>query len=153
MVPAGDDCFRGHSEDIGTPNVFGGQVLGQALMAACLTVPDDRPAHSLHAYFLLPGKHAPIDYAVQRARDGGSFTTRRVEATQDGVPIFELMASFQRREQGLQHQDAMRSVPGPDGVRNELEYRRSMADRMPALWRDKALLRISANVTARFGLS
>ncbi|RYF32794.1 MAG: acyl-CoA thioesterase II, partial [Comamonadaceae bacterium] len=75
-----EDRFRGQSEDIGTPAVFGGQVLGQAVMAASLTVAPDRPMHSMHAYFLLPGEHAPIDYSVDRVRDGRSFTTRHVLA-------------------------------------------------------------------------
>ena len=83
------NLFRGISGDIGSPSVFGGQVLGQALMAAALTVDDARRAHSLHAYFLRPGdKNARIVYDVDRIRDGGSFTTRRVVAIQHGQPIF-----------------------------------------------------------------
>src|SRR3954454_11837600 len=82
LEPLGKDRFLAQSEDIGTPAVFGGQVLGQALMAASRTVEADRPAHSMHAYFLLPGEHAPIEYAVDRVRDGRSFTTRHVVARQ-----------------------------------------------------------------------
>ena len=136
---ASGDHFRGQSEDIGTPSVFGGQVLGQALMAASLTVPEGRAAHSLHAYFLVPGQHAPIDYAVERVRDGGSFSTRRVEATQQGGSIFAMHASFQSPEAGLDRQEPMPSVPGPQGVRSEIELRRGVADRLPAALRSKAL--------------
>ncbi len=140
VAAAGPDRYLGQSEDIGTPAVFGGQVLGQALMAACLTAPAQRTAHSLHAYFLLPGKHAPIDYAVERVRDGGSFSMRRVVAQQDGSPIFEMLASFQGRESGLDRHDPMPSVPGPEGIRSEIELRRSIVDRLPARLRDKALI-------------
>lgn len=140
LEPVERDAFRGQSEDIGTPNVFGGQVLGQALMAACLTAPDDRPAHSLHAYFLLPGKHAPIDYRVERVRDGGSFSTRRVTAHQEAGTIFTLMASFHKSEPGPDRRDPMPSVPGPEGIRSELELRRSKIDQLPQRWREKALL-------------
>ncbi len=112
-----DNIFRGESRDIGSAQVFGGQVLGQALSAAHLTV-DGRTAHSLHAYFLRRGDvRAPIVYDVDRARDGGSFSVRRVVAIQHGRPIFNLAASFQVPEEGLEHQDAMPSVPGPDGLR------------------------------------
>jgi acyl-CoA thioesterase II len=135
---AGPDLFRGQSESIGTPNVFGGQVLGQALMAACLSAPPDRAAHSLHAYFLLPGKHAQIDYAVEHLRDGGSFSSRRVVAQQQDAVIFEMLASFHAAEQGLDRQDPMPSVPGPEGIRNEVELRRTIIDRLPAAMRDVA---------------
>ena len=96
-----DNIFRGDSRDIGSPQVFGGQVLGQALSAAQHTV-DDRVAHSLHAYFLRRGDiNAPIIYDVDRARDGGSFSNRRVVAIQHGRPILNLAASFQNPEEGL----------------------------------------------------
>jgi acyl-CoA thioesterase-2 len=94
--------------------VFGGQVLGQSLLAANRTVPADRPVHSLHAYFLLPGDPAvPIVYDVEDLRDGRSFTSRRVAARQHGKHIFYLTASFQVEESGLEHQDVMPAVPDP----------------------------------------
>ncbi|MDB5731748.1 MAG: Choloyl-CoA hydrolase, partial [Variovorax sp.] len=132
------DRFRGATEDIGTPAVFGGQVLGQALMAASRTVEADRPAHSLHAYFLLAGDpHAPIDYAVDRVRDGRSFTTRHIVATQQDRTIFEMSASFQRVEEGVEHQAPMPVAPPPEEVPGEVEQRRAMGERLPARWRDK----------------
>jgi acyl-CoA thioesterase-2 len=113
-----DNIFRGDSRDIGSAQVFGGQVLGQALSAAQFTV-EGRVAHSLHAYFLRRGDMAaPIIYEVDRARDGGSFSTRRVVAIQHGRPIFNLAASFQNPEDGLEHQADMPDVPGPDGLRD-----------------------------------
>ncbi|MGY0061621.1 acyl-CoA thioesterase [Streptomyces sp. LZ34] len=109
------DIFRGTSSAAPlVPRVFGGQVAAQALVAAGRTVPADRPAHSLHAYFLRPGDpNAPIVYTVDRIRDGFSFTTRRVVAVQHGQPIFHLSASFQRHEEGLEHQEPMPAVPDP----------------------------------------
>ena len=131
-----DNLFRGQSQDFGSGNVYGGQVLGQALMAAAQTIPADRDsiAHSLHAYFLLPGNmKAPVVYDVDRIRDGRSFDTRRVRAIQHGRPIFNLSASFQKREKGLEHQSAMPDVPGPDGLLNEEELRRksSLFQKLP----------------------
>jgi acyl-CoA thioesterase II len=111
-----DNIFRGESRDIGSPRVFGGQVLGQALTAASYTV-DGREVHSLHAYFLRPGDvNAHIVYEVDRARDGRSFSSRRVVAIQHGRPILNLAASFQVPEQGLEHQTEMPEVPGPEGL-------------------------------------
>jgi len=111
-----DNIFRGDSRDIGSAQVFGGQVLGQALSAAQHTV-EGRVAHSLHAYFLRRGDMtAPIIYEVDRARDGGSFSNRRIVAIQHGRPIFNLAASFQNPEEGLEHQADMPEVPGPDGL-------------------------------------
>jgi len=113
-----ENIFRGDSRDIGSPQVFGGQVLGQALSAAQRTV-DGRVAHSLHAYFLRRGDvHAPIVYEVDRARDGGSFSNRRVVAIQHGRPILNLAASFQNPEDGLDHFAAMPDVPGPEGLQD-----------------------------------
>lgn len=95
--------------------MFGGQVAAQALVAAGRTVPEERAAHSLHAYFLRPGDPgAPIVYQVDRIRDGRSFTTRRVVAIQHGQPIFHLSASFQTYEDGLEHQEPMPSAPDPE---------------------------------------
>lgn len=131
------DRFRAQSEDLGTPAVFGGQVLGQALMAASQTVDADRPVHSMHAYFLLPGEHAPIDYSVDRVRDGRSFTTRHVLARQEGRIIFEMAASFQTVDRGLEHQLDMPELAGPEGLPSELEQRLAIGDKLPARWRVK----------------
>ena len=110
------DLFRGESRDIGSPQVFGGQVLGQALMAATATV-EQRPVHSLHAYFLRRGDfNSPIVYEVDRARDGNHFSTRRVVAIQHGAQIFNMSASFQAQEEGLAHQLEMPEVPPPEDL-------------------------------------
>lgn len=109
-----DNFFRGESRDIGSAQVFGGQVLGQALSAAHHTVVG-RVAHSLHAYFLRRGDmNAPIIYEVDRSRDGGSFSVRRVVAIQHGRPIFNLAASFHKPETGPNHQAEMPDVEGPE---------------------------------------
>ncbi len=115
-----DNLFRGQSRDIGTKYVFGGQVLGQALSAAQATVggsADERRAHSLHAYFLRAGNiEAPIVYEVDRTRDGGSFSVRRVTAIQHGRVIFFCAASFQAEEEGAEHQLSMPEVPQPEDI-------------------------------------
>ncbi|MFE5032849.1 acyl-CoA thioesterase [Streptomyces sp. 900105755] len=109
-----ENIFRGQSRSAVVPRVFGGQVAAQALVAAGRTVPADRHAHSLHAYFLRPGDPgAPIVYTVERIRDGRSFTTRRAVAVQHGRPIFALSASFQLDEEGLDHQAPMPAAPDP----------------------------------------
>jgi acyl-CoA thioesterase-2 len=109
-----ENIFRGQSRSAVVPRVFGGQVAAQALVAAGRTVPGDRHAHSLHAYFLRLGDPgAPIVYTVERIRDGRSFTTRRVVAVQHGRPIFFLSASFQTYEEGLDHQVPMPPAPDP----------------------------------------
>ncbi|QAU23127.1 acyl-CoA thioesterase II [Dyella sp. M7H15-1] len=112
-----DNLFRGQSRDIGTRFVFGGQVLGQALSAAQQTVDPSREAHSLHAYFLRAGDiDAPIVYNVERARDGGSFSARRVVAIQHGQPILSGAISFQVPEKGVEHQSSMPEVPAPEDL-------------------------------------
>jgi acyl-CoA thioesterase-2 len=112
-----DNLFRGQSRDIGTRYVFGGQVLGQALSAAQQTVDRSRAAHSLHAYFLRAGDiDAPIVYSVERTRDGGSFSSRRVVAIQHGQPILNSSISFQVPEQGFEHQSSMPEVPLPEDI-------------------------------------
>ncbi|WP_337245116.1 acyl-CoA thioesterase II [Luteimonas sp. gir] len=112
-----DNLFRGQSRDIGTKYVFGGQVLGQALSAAQATMTAPRPAHSLHAYFLRAGDvDAPIVYDVDRTRDGGSFSVRRVTAIQHGKVIFFCAASFQEAEAGATHQLTMPEVPAPEDI-------------------------------------
>jgi acyl-CoA thioesterase-2 len=110
-----NDIFRGRSPEDRQQRVFGGQVAGQALVAAGRTVPINRPVHSLHAYFIRPGDPlVPIVYTVDRIRDGRSFTTRRVVAIQHGKAIFTLSASFQVAENGPEHQTAMPEAPAPE---------------------------------------
>ncbi|WP_152205468.1 acyl-CoA thioesterase [Marinobacter changyiensis] len=131
IAPVGDDHFQGESEDLGFPNVFGGQVLGQALMAASRTV-ESRLPHSMHAYFLRPGNHRlPIDYEVQRVRDGGSFTVRRVIARQEGKEILTGSVSFQIAEDGYEHQMAMPPAPDVDGLKSEQEYSEMLRPYIP----------------------
>ena len=112
-----DNLFRGQSRDIGTKYVFGGQVLGQALSAAQATMDKPRDAHSLHAYFLRAGDiEHPIVYTVDRTRDGGSFSVRRVTAIQHGQVIFFCAASFHEDEAGGEHQLSMPEVPKPEDI-------------------------------------
>jgi acyl-CoA thioesterase II len=117
------DIFRGRSpEGERRQRVFGGQVAGQALVAAGRTVPADRPVHSLHAYFIRPGDPmVPLIYLVERVRDGRSFTTRRVSAVQHGKTIFTLSASFHHDEPGIEHSDPMPVVPPPDAITPTVE--------------------------------
>ncbi|MFD6493245.1 acyl-CoA thioesterase [Streptomyces sp. NPDC060188] len=125
-----EDIFRGRSRSAVVPRVFGGQVAAQALVAAGRTVPGDRHAHSLHAYFLRAGDPgAPIVYTVDRIRDGRSFTTRRVVAVQHGQPIFHLSASFQTYEEGLEHQATMPPAPDPETLPTAAELLPLYADR------------------------
>ena len=125
------DLFRGESRDIGSSQVFGGQVLGQALMAAAATV-EGRVVHSLHAYFLRRGDfNAPIVYEVDRARDGNHFSTRRIVAIQHGAQIFNMSASFQAVESGLDHQLSMPDVPPPEELKDQESYYRERAHRLP----------------------
>jgi acyl-CoA thioesterase II len=133
------DIFRGRSpEHERRLRVFGGQVAGQALVAAGRTVPADRPVHSLHAYFLLPGDPAaPLIYLVERVRDGRSFTTRRVAVVQHGQTIFTLSASFHRREPGIEHAEPMPDVPRPETLEPTTErYRRFFGPESADFFRD-----------------
>jgi len=126
-----ENLFRGLSPQVGWQRVFGGQVIGQALVAACRTV-EDRTAHSLHAYFLRAGDPSvPIIYEVDRIRDGGSFSTRRVVAIQHGHAIFSMAASFQKEEAGLEHQMAMPDVPPPEDLPSEAELKAKFIDKLP----------------------
>lgn len=135
-----ENLFRGQSQDLGWGNVFGGQVLGQALSAATQTVPEDRAVHSLHGYFLLTGKvDKPIVYDVDRIRDGGTFTTRRVRAIQNGQAIFSMSASFQKEEPGFEHADEMPEIPGPEGLLSQVELSRKFADRIPSPLREQLI--------------
>ena len=123
--------FRGESRDLGGERVFGGQVLGQALTAASYTV-TGRQVHSLHAYFLVAGDvDAPIVYEVDVARDGKSFSNRRVVAIQHGQPIFNMTASFQVPEEGLEHAAPMPQVPGPEGLADVRELPSAMLAKIP----------------------
>ena len=132
LAELGADRFRGHSPSVGWQRVFGGLVVAQALVAAQLTVPD-RAAHSLHGYFILPGDPSvPIDYEVERLRDGRSFTTRRCAARQGGRTIFSLMASFQIEERGPDYARPMPEVPLPDTLLSEAEILRQHGDALPA---------------------
>ncbi|SVA77211.1 uncharacterized protein METZ01_LOCUS130065 [marine metagenome] len=132
-----NNLFRGQSENIGGPRVFGGQVLGQALIAAHRTVNKKRTAHSLHAYFLRPGSiGTPIVYDVDRIRDGGSFSTRRVVAIQNGEPIFNTSISFQIREKGLSHQIDMPDILPPEKCVSDLEIRKQLANKVPKKMRE-----------------
>ena len=125
------DTFTGQSQDLGFPSVYGGQVLGQALSAAIKTV-SERVVHSLHGYFLRQGDaNAPIQYVVDRIRDGKSFTTRRVIANQFGRPIFNMSVSFQVMQKGHEHQDEMPTVKGPEGLLSDLELARRFSHRIP----------------------
>lgn len=135
-----ENLFRGQSQDLGWGTVFGGQVLGQALSAAVQTVPPDRQVHSLHAYFLRPGDvKKPIVYDVDRIRDGSSFTTRRVVAIQSGQAIFNLACSFQREEEGFDHQDPMPEAPPPESCPTEQERLAKHAARLPRFLRERAM--------------
>jgi acyl-CoA thioesterase II len=128
------NLFRGRSPDDGWQRVFGGQVIGQALVAATRTVgDDDRAAHSLHGYFLLPGDpQTPIVYEVDRIRDGKSFTTRQVAALQHGQAIFSMGVSFHRDEPGFSHQIEAPDVPAPETLPSEAELVEELLPKLPA---------------------
>ncbi len=125
------NLFRGRSPQVGWQRVFGGQVIGQALVAATRTV-EKRAVHSLHAYFILPGDpKVPIIYEVDRIRDGGSFSTRVVKAIQHGKAIFSMSASYHRDEPGFSHQAPMPKVPSPDELPNEQDVKERVLPMMP----------------------
>jgi acyl-CoA thioesterase-2 len=131
LEPLEVNLFRGLSPQVGWQRVFGGQVIGQALVAATRTV-EGRPVHSLHAYFLLPGDpKVPIVYEVDRIRDGKSFTTRTVKAIQHGDAIFSMSVSYHREEPGFSHQAEMPKVPPPEELPGEQELRERVLPLMP----------------------
>lgn len=135
-----ENLFRGQSQDLGWGRVFGGQVLGQALSAAVQTVPAERHVHSLNAYFLRPGDvKRPILYQVDCIRDGGSFTTRRIVAVQNGAAIFNMAASFQVEEQGFEHQDEMPPAPAPETLAEESERYKAYIESLPPKRRDELM--------------
>src|SRR5215470_15910018 len=136
LEPLEDNLFRGRSPQQSWQRVFGGQTLGQALVAAVRTVPPERIAHSLHAYFLQPGDLTrPIIYGVERVRDGGSFTTRRVTATQHGRAMFVMSVSFHKSEPGLGHQERMPDVPLPENLPTERDLKARMIAELPEAMR------------------
>jgi len=127
-----ENLFRGNSPQVGWQRVFGGQVIGQALVAANRTVGEGRSAHSLHGYFIRPGDPSiPIIYDVDRYRDGKSFTTRRVVAIQHGHPIFSMAASYHLAEEGFDHQHDMPDVPMPEDLPSEKELLARFEKLMP----------------------
>ncbi|EMM0379039.1 acyl-CoA thioesterase II [Pluralibacter gergoviae] len=135
-----EGLFRGQSEDLGLRQVFGGQVVGQALYAAKETVPEDRLVHSFHSYFLRPGDSLkPIVYDVEVLRDGNSFSARRVAAIQNGKPIFYMTASFQAPESGYEHQKSMPEAPSPDGLPSELDIAHKLSHLLPQPLKEKFL--------------
>jgi acyl-CoA thioesterase-2 len=132
------NLFRGHAPGDQGPRIFGGLVIAQALLAAYGTV-EKALCHSIHCYFLRPGDPSvPILYDVDRARDGRSFISRRVTAIQHGEQIFNLAASFQHPETGLEHQGPMPEAPTPEALADERELRRSMVEQLPPLMREMA---------------
>ena len=132
LEPIEVNLFRGISPKVGWQRVFGGQVIGQALVAAQRTVEAQRKVHSLHGYFMRPGDpENPIIYEVDRIRDGGSFTTRRVVAIQHGHAIFSMSASFQIEESGLEHAIDMPDVPRPEQLASEKELAEQFIDHAP----------------------
>ncbi len=132
----GEDRFVGLSPNDGWKRIYGGQVIAQSLVAAQRTVAEDRFVNSLHAYFLRPGDtKVPVAYEVERLRDGGSFTTRRIVASQKGEVIFVMAASFQGGEPGLSHQIAMPKVPGPQACISEDELGQRLAKKWPGAFK------------------
>jgi acyl-CoA thioesterase-2 len=135
-----ENLYRGNSQDLGFRQLFGGQVLGQCVSAASRTVEESRHVHSMHGYFLRPGDVSlPVVYQVDRVRDGGSFSTRRVTAIQKGKPIFTCSASFQFDEQSSSHQLPMPDVPGPENFKSETELARLIAPMIPERMRERAI--------------
>lgn len=131
LEPLEHNLFRGNSPQVGWQRVFGGQVIGQALVAVERTV-DGITAHSLHGYFMRPGDpEVPIIYEVDRIRDGRSFATRRVVAVQHGKAIFSMSASFHKQEEGLDHQFTMPDVPQPEDLPSETNLRETYMDQLP----------------------
>jgi acyl-CoA thioesterase II len=132
------DVYIGHRRPGGVGRVFGGEIIAQALMAATATVESDRTVHSLHAYFIRGGSEDhPTEYRIARDFDGRSFSTRRVTAIQQGEIILNFAASFQRHEDGLEHQDPMRDVPAPETLRSEVELRADYLHLIPEAMRDR----------------
>ena len=137
LLKSDEDSWTGRNQNTGRQRIFGGQVLGQALVAAWKTIGAWMP-HSLHAYFLRPGNPAiPVRYQVHRIRDGKSFATRRIVAFQNECPIFNMSISFQIEEKGFEHQEQMPKIKGPEGLESELERARRLKDLLPESLRYK----------------
>ena len=142
LEPLENNIFRGQSQDLGYGRIYGGQVLGQALSAAQQTVAEDRHVHSFHSYFLREGDtRLPVIYNVESTRNGNSFDTRQVAAIQKGRPIFTLAASFQKEEDGFNHQDSMPTVDSPENLTDEYAIRLKFKDVIPEKLRDKVLFK------------
>ena len=140
LEPIEKNIFRGQSQDLGFGNVFGGQVLGQALSAATRTVDPLARPHSLHGYFMRPGDPVrPIVYTVDCIRDGRSFFTRRVVAVQNGRAVFSMSCSFQKNESGFDHQETMPDIPGPEGIPSETEGAGRLSGKISPLFLKKLL--------------
>ncbi len=143
------NLFRGPSRNLGGRSTYGGQIVGQAMVAASHTV-DGREPHSLHAYFLLPGDmNLPVVYEVDRLRDGGSFSSRRVQAIQHGRPILSMMASFHKLEDGFDHQAPMPGVPAPESLRPWHELVHEWIDQVPDIT-DEARAALTADFFIEF---
>ena len=137
LEPIGTDRYLGQSQDLGFRNLFGGHVLGQSLVAATNSC-DGLGVHSLHAYFIRAGNtQSPIEYQVDRIRDGRSFSVRRITAIQDNSPILIMSASFQAPESGFEHQIEMPNVPPPESLQSELELARAVKDLIPERIREQ----------------
>ncbi len=134
LVPKSPLLFEGKSEDLGLAQVFGGQVIGQSLSAAIKTIDPSRGLHSFHSYFLRPGDpKQSILYDVEIIRHGKSFSTRRVKAMQNDIPIFYLTASYPLPEDGLNHQSEMPNIAGPEGILSDSALIQSLADKLPKI--------------------
>lgn len=132
LEPIEENLFRGRSQDLGFRQLFGGQALGQSLSAASQTVSAERPVHSLHGYFIRPGDaQLPVVYQVDRVRDGGSFSTRRVNGIQKGEIIFTCIASFHGQESGFEHQLPMPDVAGPEDLPDEWQLAHRLSHLVP----------------------
>lgn len=131
------NLFRGRSPQVGWQRIYGGEVIGQALVAACRTVEEGRAPHSLHAYFILPGDpKVPVIYQIDRLRDGNSFSTRHVTAIQHGVAILTMTVSFHREEEAcIEHQMPMPDVPMPEDLRGNEEMEKKLMDMVPEQFR------------------
>ena len=126
------DLYSWTGESVGFQRIFGGQIMAQCLIAGYQTVTKERMAHSFHSYFLRPGDfNQNIIFEVDRIRDGKSFTTRRVNAIQNGEAIFSCSISFQKREKGLSHQIKMSDIPGPEKLKSDMELRKNLKSKIP----------------------
>ena len=126
------DLYSWTGESVGFQRIFGGQIMAQCLIAGYQTVIKERMAHSFHSYFLRPGDfNQNIIFEVDRIRDGKSFTTRRVNAIQNGEAIFSCSISFQKREKGLSHQIKMSDIPGPEKLKSDMELRKNLKSKIP----------------------